>query len=158
MSNREVFKSLLKDIKEVLIEDAIEKYNQQGEGLNHFKEMYSRLKNYYEDNSNINDILNTVKLTLIDFDKSVKINQYCEEDIKIISIDKDSGCAVLEVSEEDIKLVHNQFKKILEFIAIIEKSNRLLISNQVIEKEHIISFCKRLEKVIDDSNKFKLEI
>jgi len=136
MSNSEVFKSLLKDIKEALIEDAIEKYNQQGEGLNHFKEMYSRLKNYYEDNSNINDILNTVKLTLIDFDKNVKINQYCEE---------------------DIKLVHNQFKKILEIIAIIEKSNRLLIS-KVIEKEDIISFCKRLEKVIDDSNKFKLEI
>lgn len=135
MSNSEVFKSLLKDIKEALIEDAIEKYNQQGEGLNHFKEMYSRLKNYYEDNSNINDILNTVKLTLIDFDKNVKIN----------------------VGEEDIKLVHNQFKKILEIIAIIEKSNRLLIS-KVIEKEDIISFCKRLEKVIDDSNKFKLEI
>ena len=135
MSNSEVFKSLLKDIKEALIEDAIEKYNQQGEGLNHFKEMYSRLKNYYEDNSNINDILNTVELTLIDFDKNVKIN----------------------VGEEDIKLVHNQFKKILEIIAIIEKSNRLLIS-KVIEKEDIISFCKRLEKVIDDSNKFKLEI
>jgi len=135
MSNSEVFKSLLKDIKEALIEDAIEKYNQQGEGLNHFKEMYSRLKNYYEDKSNINDILNTVKLTLIDFDKNVKIN----------------------VGEEDIKLVHNQFKKILEIIAIIEKSNRLLIS-KVIEKEDIISFCKRLEKVIDDSNKFKLEI
>ena len=81
MSNSEVFKSLLKDIKEALIEDAIEKYNQQGEGLNHFKEMYSRLKNYYEDNSNINDILNTVKLTLIDFDKNVKIN-VGEEDIK----------------------------------------------------------------------------
>lgn len=143
MSNSEVFKSLLKDIKEALIEDAIEKYNQQGEGLNHFKEMYSRLKNYYEDKSNINDILNTVELTLIDFDKNVN---------------KDSGCAVLEVGEEDIKLVHNQFKKILEIIAIIEKSNRLLISNQVIEKEDIISFCKRLEKVIDDSNKFKLEI
>ena len=134
MSNSEVFKSLLKDIKEALIEDAIEKYNQQGEGLNHFKEMYSRLKNYYEDKSNINDILNTVELTLIDFDKNV--NQYCEE---------------------DIKLIHNQFKKILEIIAIIEKSNRLLIS-KVIEKEDIISFCKRLEKVIDDSNKFKLEI
>jgi len=137
MSNSEVFKSLLKDIKEALIKDAIEKYNQQGEGLNHFKEMYSRLKNYYEDKSNINDILNTVELTLIDFDKNVKINQYYEE---------------------DIKLIHNQFKKILEIIAIIEKSNSLLISNQVIEKEHIISFCKRLEKVIDDSNKFKLEI